>query len=97
MVEVTQADREAAAGYFNSTGGMGHSDYADRIVQSDDHDDCPEIQAFAKHRIQSTADLQAKLHKAVEVFSEAMEKSERLKEALWDLVDKAIKMQGNEK
>lgn len=42
-------------------------------------------------------ELRTRLHKAVEVFSEAMEENERLKEALWDSVDKATKMQGNEK
>lgn len=72
-----------SAVFFSMKTGLGWHD-ARRIAR------LPDLEA-------AYIEVIAKLDKAVEAFSEAMEENEQLKEALWDSVDKATKMQGNEK
>ena len=67
MVEVTQADREAAADILDELSSImdhhGLGQIAD-LVRDGEYDEHPTAQSLATHRIQSTAALQSELDAA---------------------------------
>lgn len=81
MVEVTQADREAA--WAICPDGFSKSEYAD--WQNGVYDGGSSIQALAKHRESSVAELQARLDKAVEALQEVDDTLEKLSGSLAEL------------
>lgn len=74
MVEVTQEDREAAFPYVSSNSVAGQDIHG---WLDGKYDDCGAIQAFARHREATTADLEAQL-------AEAKAENERLRAIMGD-------------
>lgn len=74
-LEPTQADREAAANHYELMQGRGRGDFALKAREGK-RDRWVYVQAFARHRIASTEQLQAEI--------------ERLREALKELAQPVI-------